>query len=107
MDQRKSSAVSITPNPEYYVESIKQECYTTTRRSCSTSSMNEYYATTSDMNEYYVTTSGMADYYAAATADELCTSRAVFEFSDYEADCYLYMDGIMMDSAAERNGQAQ
>ena len=52
----------------------------------------------------------MAEYYAAETADELCTSRAVFEFTDYEGDCYLYMyqgkqmppDGIMMDSAAAR-----
>ena len=38
MDQSERSSVCITPNPEYYVESIKQECYTTTRRSCSTSS---------------------------------------------------------------------
>ncbi len=83
---RMRRSVCITPNPEHYDKSIT----------------TEYYATTSGMHEYYATTSGMADYYAAATADELCTSRAVFEFSDYEADCYIYMDGIMMDSAAAR-----
>eukprot|EP00972_Heterocapsa_arctica_P052431 7714958-Heterocapsa_arctica.AAC.1 len=47
----------------------------------------------------------MAEYYAAAAvAEELTKLRAVFEFLEYEVECYLYMDSVVARELAKRKG---